>query len=180
MTGQPGYKRRGYYGCRNPHKIGGVVITPCRGVSVAAEEVEVLLRVAVEEWLRSPTGRAAAAQAPRASGRREELESLIAEQQDMIAEFAAKRAARYLRPEKCAELSGEAEAMIDTARRELDELERLEEAGLLPAGESWDDMTVPERLRAVQRAVVTPVRVLPGNGGGRAVPADERLLITAR
>ncbi len=80
LTGQPGYKRRGYYGCRNPHKIGGKLITPCRGVSVAAADVEALLRVAVEEWLVSTAGRAAAASAPRATGRREELESMISEQ----------------------------------------------------------------------------------------------------
>ncbi|HEX4399642.1 MAG TPA: recombinase family protein [Trebonia sp.] len=181
LTGEIGYKGRRMYGCRSPRKVNGTMLTPCRGVSVSAAAVEELLRVTVEEWLRSPAARAAAAEAPRASGRREELEELIADQQDMIAEFAAQRLARHMRAEKCAELSGEAAAMIDAARRELDELDALEDdGGQLPAGEGWDDMTVPERLRAVQRAVVTPIRVLPGTPGPKAVPTDERLLIIPR
>jgi DNA invertase Pin-like site-specific DNA recombinase len=180
LTGQPGYKGRRTYGCRNPHKVGGKVITPCRGVSVPADDVEALLRVTVEEWLASPAGRAAAADAPRASGRREELEAVITEQQEAIGDLAAKRAARYIRPERCAELSGEAEAVIDAARAELDELDRLEDEGGLPDGQGWDDMTVPERVRAVQRAALTPIRVRPGNGGPRAVPAEDRVLIIPR
>ncbi len=98
----------------------------------------------------------------------------------MLAGITRQRVGGYMRAEEAAELFGEVETIIDGYRAELDELDRLEDEGEIPAGQGWDDMTVPERLRAVQRAVVTPIRVLPGNGGPHAVPADLRVLITPR
>ena len=66
LTGQPGYKGRPYYACHNPHKIGGVTIRPCKGVSVPAEDVHDLIKDAVMAWMElSPVARAAAARTPR-------------------------------------------------------------------------------------------------------------------
>lgn len=174
LTGQPGYKERGYYACRNPHLALGVT-KPCRGVSVLAEDVHALLHDAVVAWSETPAARAAAALSPETGSRRSELEERIAESQEWLADLAQKRQRRYITPERYAALEQEAVASIDSDTAELEQLEQLEQQPGVAAVIEWEAMTPAERLRAVSEAVRTPIKVQPGNGGGAARSAADRV-----
>ena len=180
LTGMLGYKARGYYACRNPHKINGETIEPCRGVSVPAADVHALLAVAVGEWAKTPAALEVAAHLPRSTDRRAELLDAIAEQQDSIADLIAKRQRGYLSRTAYDELAATAEQLLDAAAAELRALDEIENAEGLPSLLDWDAMTAAEQRRAVERAVQTPIMVQPGNGGARARGAAERVTILPR
>jgi DNA invertase Pin-like site-specific DNA recombinase len=170
-----GSKRR-YYSCKNPHKALGVP-KPCRGLSVPAEDVHALIEVAVMAWTESPAARAAAALAPETGQRRGELDALVEDLADQLADLDTKRLrmpsararARY------AELAAEAERMIAQAEAELVELAAVDAEGGVPVVVEWDALTPAEKLRVMAEAVQTPVRVRPGNGGGAALSAADRM-----
>jgi hypothetical protein len=174
LTGQIGYKGRGYYACKNPHKALGV-LHPCRGVSVAAEDVHELLRVAVMVWAESPAAKLAAARTPETGSRRAELEARIAESQTWLADILDKRQRRYITPARAAQLEAEIEVQIDADARELAELERIAAEPGIPVVIDWDAMTDAEKLRTLAEAVELPIKVQPGNGGGAALSAAERI-----
>ena len=170
-----GSKRR-YYGCRNPHKALGV-LKPCRGVSVPAEDVHALIEDAVMIWAATPLARAAAARAPETATRRAELDALVEDLADQLADLDTKRLrmpsprarARY------ADLAAEAERMIAQAEAELVELAAVDAEGGVPVVVDWADLTPAEKLRTMCEAVQTPVKVKPGNGGGAALSAADRM-----
>jgi site-specific DNA recombinase len=185
LTGER-VRRRGtdqfteYYACKNPHK--GLQPNPCHGCSVPAEDVNDLLRDAVMAWAATPEAMLAAARGPETAERRAELEAELADLLDQSAELDTKRLrirqgqarARY------DALADEAEAMIATVERELAELERIEAEPGVPVVIDWDAMTPAERLRTVAEAVETPIVVQPGNGGGAALSAADRIDLIPR
>lgn len=166
---------RGYYACRNPHKALGVD-RPCRGCSVPAADVHALVREAMTAWAASPAAQAAAA-GTGTTGRRAELEARIAEAQDWLADLIAKRNRRYITPARYAALEAEAVALIDADEAELD---RLDAEPGLPVVSGWDSMTAAGQLRALALAVQVPVTVAPGNGGGAALTAADRITLVPR
>jgi DNA invertase Pin-like site-specific DNA recombinase len=174
LTGQPGWKGRGYYACRNPHKALGVT-RPCRGVSVPAEDVHDLIRDAVMAWAETPAAKLAAARTPETASRKAELDARIAEAQGWLADLEAKRVRRYITPAKYAELVAEITVQIDASVAELDELAKVDAEGGLPVVIEWDALTDAEKLRTLAEAVQTPIAVQPGNGGGAALSAADRI-----
>jgi site-specific DNA recombinase len=182
LTGNPGYKHRGYYGCRNPHKIDGVTVEPCRGVSIAAEDVHELIRAIVAEWATTPAAKAAAARSPETAGRRAELDADIADLAMQLARLEGRRLdarSQIVRFEYDG-LIAEADARIATAEGELAELARIDADPGVPVVIDWDAMTDAERLRVLAEAVELPIVVLPGKGGPRPTPAVDRVILTPR
>jgi DNA invertase Pin-like site-specific DNA recombinase len=175
LTGNPGWKGRAYYACRNPHK--GLQASPCRGVSVPAEDVHELLYDAVMRWANSEQGRQAAARTPQTGDRRAELEAEIADLEMQLAGLAAQRlrTRTALAKDQFAGLAAEAEQAIGRAEAELAELAVVEAEGGLPVVVEWDSLTAAEKLRIVAQAVETPIAVQPGNGGGAALSAADRI-----
>lgn len=174
LTGLPGYKARGYYACRNPHKSLGVAV-PCRGVSIPAEDVHALVADAVAEWSRTPAARMAAQRSPETGSRRAELEARVAETQEMLADLEAKRLRRLISPARYAELEPVAIAQIEADVAELEALEAEEAAPTANPLGDWDEMSVADRLRVLEMAVALPITVAPGNGGARALTASDRI-----
>jgi DNA invertase Pin-like site-specific DNA recombinase len=176
LTGLPGYKRRGYYACRNPHKALGV-LEPCRGVSVPAADVHALVRDAITAWSKTPAARRAAAATPQTAARRAQLDDDLADLGEQLADLDAKRLRQRggtLRARYDA-LAAEAERMIDAAEAELAQLDRLDAEPGIPAVSNWDALTPAEQLRTIREAFVTPIVVAPGNGGGAALTAADRI-----
>lgn len=179
LTGQPGYKGRGYYACKNPHKALGVE-HPCRGVSIPADDVHALLRGAVLVWARTPAARLIAAQTPETGSRRAELEARIAETQGWLADLLEKRNRRRITADRAAQLEAEMDVQLDADLAELAELERIADEPGIPSVIDWDTMTDAERLRALAEAVELPIVVRPGNGGGAALKAGDRISLVTR
>lgn len=187
LTGEPVRDRRtgaarDYYACKNPHKALGVT-RPCHGCSVPAGDVHDLIRDAVMAWAATPAARLAAARGPEKPGqRRAELEAELADLLDQSADVLAKRmrirqaAARA----RFDDLAAEAEVMVAEVERELAELERIDAEPGLPVVIDWDAMTAAEQLRALAEAVQTPIIVRPGNGGGAARSAADRIELVPR
>ena len=50
----------------------------------------------------------------------------------------------------------------------------------MPVVIEWDAMTAAEQLRALAEAVETPIVVRPGNGGGAARSAADRITLVPR
>ena len=167
---------RRYYACRNPHKALGV-LKPCRGVSVLAEDVHELLEDAVMVWAATPGAKAAAARAPEVGERRAELDALVGDLAEQLADLDTKRLrmptassrARY------AALATEAEGMIAQAEAELAELAKVEAEGGVPVVVDWASLNPAERFRVVAEAVQTPIRVKPGRGGNGAPSVADRI-----
>jgi site-specific DNA recombinase len=164
-----------YYACKNPHK--GLQLHPCHGCSVPAEDVHTLIRDAIEDWAATPAAMLAAARGPETAARRAELETELADLLDQAAELDAKRlrirqGAARARYDALAE---EAEGMVATVERELAELERIESEPSVPVVIDWDAMTPAEKLRTLAEAYETPIVVQPGNGGGAALSAADRI-----
>jgi site-specific DNA recombinase len=180
LTGER-VRRRGtdefteYYGCKNPHK--GLQPNPCHGCSVPAEDVNDLLRGAVMAWAATPAAMLAAARGPETAERRAELEAELADLLDQSAELDAKRLRIRQGPARARydALAAEAEGLIEQAEAELAELERIESEPGVPVVIDWDAMTAAEKLRVLAEAVETPIVVQPGNGGGAALSAADRI-----
>jgi hypothetical protein len=180
LSGKP-LRGRPYYGCNNPHKQpDGSMLKPCNGVSVFAEDVHRVLRAAVTDWQASDAYREIAATLPVADDRRAELLATIAEQQEANAELWAKRQRGHLSPIRYKELSATAERLIDEASAELELLADADAAGNRAPAKSWDDMSESEQRAAIEQAVITPIRVRRGNGGGAALSAADRMIMRAR
>jgi DNA invertase Pin-like site-specific DNA recombinase len=164
-----------YYACKNPHK--GLQPHPCHGCSVPAEDVHDLLRAAVMAYAKTPAAQRAAARGPETAERRAELDATLADLLDQAAELDAKRLmirqpvarARY------DQLAAQAGAMIAEVEAELAELERIESEPGVPVVIDWATMTTAEKLATVAEAVKTPIVVQPGNGGGAALSAAQRI-----
>jgi DNA invertase Pin-like site-specific DNA recombinase len=169
-----------YYACKNPHK--GLQPHPCHGCSVPAEDVHALLADAVMAFAETPAARRAAARGPETAARRAELDAQLADLLDQSADLDAKRL-RIRQPVARARydaLAAEAEAMIASIEAELAELERIEAEPGVPVVIDWDAMTPAEKLATVAEAVETPIVVQPGNGGGAALSAADRIDLTPR
>jgi hypothetical protein len=170
--------RRPYYRCANPHKGLGVA-RPCRGCSVLAEDVHELIAIFIEAWVATPGVQQALAKAAGASAevaaRRGELAARIAELQDQVAGLETKRMRQHISPARYAELAAEAEVMIDQAAAELAELDRIAAEPGVPLLFEWEELTPAEKLRSLELAVVTPIVVQPGNGGGAARSVVDRI-----
>jgi|HubBroStandDraft_3_1064219.scaffolds.fasta_scaffold00345_19 DNA invertase Pin-like site-specific DNA recombinase len=186
LTGERQRNRRSgeftdYYACKNPHKALKVT-RPCHGCSVPAEDVHVLVRDAVMAWAATPAAMRAAARGPETAGRRAELDAELADLLGQAADLDAKR----LRIRQAAararydDLAAEAERMIAGVEAELAELERIEAEGGVPVVIDWDAMSAAEKLRTIAEAIETPIVVQPGNGGGAARTAADRIDITPR
>ena len=181
LTGSPGYRGRGYYACKNPHKSLGV-LKPCRGVSVAADDVEALFHTAVMNWAKTDAAREAAARTPQTAGRRATLDTEIAELETRMVDLDEKRGrvrSQIVR-DRYAGMVAEIERDIATAEAELAELAEVEARPGVPVVIAWSAMTDAEKLRTVAEAIVTPVEVQPGNGGGAALTAAERIDLVPR
>jgi DNA invertase Pin-like site-specific DNA recombinase len=171
---------RDYYRCANPHKALGIT-RPCKGCSVPAEDVHALVKDAVMAWASTPAARQAAAQAPDTTGRRAELEARIAEAQDHLANLIEKRMRGHIRPDLYVRLEAVATAQIDAGAAELAGLDKLDaEPGVPVVLDHWDELTAAEQRRVVAEALVTPIVVEPGNGGGAARSAAERIELVPR
>jgi len=179
LTGGPGYRGRDYYACKNPHKALGV-LKPCRGVSIAAEDVHELFRRAVMVWAASPAARLAAARTPETASRRAELEARIAEAQDDITDLWEKNRAGHMNRSRYDELVAGAEAQIDADAAELAALAQIDTAPGLPPVIDWTAMTAAEQVRALTEGYKTPIKVEPGNGGGAALSAADRISLVPR
>jgi DNA invertase Pin-like site-specific DNA recombinase len=171
-------RARAYYACKNPHKHLGVT-RPCHGVSVPAADVDDLLRQAVEAWAATPAARLAAARGPETESRRAELEAQRADLEIQQADLAAKRlrAASPTARATYADLIAEADAMLARIEAELAELDVIEGETGVPVVIEWDDMTAAEKRAVVAKAVQTPIVVRPGNGGGAALRAADRITL---
>ena len=184
LTGEPVRDRRtgaarGYYACKNPHKALGVT-RPCHGCSVPADDVHALVRDAMTIWAASPAARLAAARTPETATRRAELDARIKEVQGWLADLIEKRNRRYITPARYAQLEVEATGQLDADAAELAELERIDAEPGLPVVIDWDAMTAAEKLRTLAEAVQTPIIVRPGNGGGAARSAADRIELVPR
>jgi DNA invertase Pin-like site-specific DNA recombinase len=177
-----------YYACANPHKHlpwGGSVDRPCKGVSVPAEDVHQLVRIAVEAWAQTPMARAAMAQAaPEIGSRRAELTAQLAEWQDWLADLIDKRIGGYLTAERFTRHEAQLTAQIDTARAELDALDQIDaEPGVSFSDEfDWDELTGAEKRQLLTEIAQTPIVVRPGNGGthARSLSAADRIDLVPR
>ena len=168
-----------YYACANPHKALGVT-RPCKGVSVPAEDVHVLLRQAVMIWAETPVAKLAAARVPETASRRAELEASIAEEQDWLGNLMEKRGRRGITPAKYAELEAETMTRIEDAAAELAELERIDAQPGVPVVIDWESLTAAEQIRTLTEAYQTPIVVQPGNGGKAALSAADRIELIPR
>jgi DNA invertase Pin-like site-specific DNA recombinase len=186
LTGEKVRTRRGqppvpYYACRNPHKRlpwGGSQLTPCHGVSVPAADVHTLIDDAMQLWALTPAARAAAARQPATATRRAEVETDLADLAEQLAEIDAKRF--RLRNQPAARtrydaLAVEAEQLITTAEAELAALDEVDAAPGVPAALDWAAMTSAEKRATLAEAYQTPIDVQPGNGGGAALSAADRI-----
>ena len=168
-----------YYACANPHKALGIT-RPCKGVSVPAADVHELIRDVVEEWATTEDAREAAALTPQTATRRAELETRIAEEQEWLADLLTKRGRRQITPARYAQLEAETTVRLDVAAAELAELAEIDARPGIPVVIQWDAMTTAEQFRALTEAVETPVVVQPGNGGGAARSAADRIDLVPR
>ena len=170
---------RRYYACANPHKALGVT-RPCKGVSVPADDVHLLIGDAVTIWMETPDARLAAARAPETGSRRAELGARIAEAQEDITDLWQKNRAGHMNRARYAALVADAEAQIDADAAELAGLERIDAEPGLPLVLDWDSLTTAEQVRVVVEAIETPIVVQPGNGGKAALSAADRIHLIPR
>jgi DNA invertase Pin-like site-specific DNA recombinase len=174
-----------YYACANPHKALGVT-RPCKGVSVPAEDVHQLACAVVTAWCQTPKVLAATARVPETAGRREELDSQLADLRDWLADLIDKRDRRYITAARYASAEAELTAQIDALAAELDALDEVD-AGqggpvvpFIPGVIEWDELTAKEKRDLLTLAVRTPIIVQPGNGGGAAISAADRVELLPR
>jgi DNA invertase Pin-like site-specific DNA recombinase len=168
--------KRPYYSCKNPHKALGVT-RPCHGVSVPASDVHELIEDAVMAWAETPAARAAAARAPETAQRRAELDALVDDLAEQLADLDGKRL-RMPSPKvraRYADMAAEAERMIAEAEAELAELAKVDQQGGVPVVIEWAALTPAEQVRTLCEAVQTPIKVQPGTGGGAALSAADRI-----
>lgn len=175
-----GTKSKGtpYYRCGNPHK--GLQMSPCRGVSVPAADIELVIRTAVETW--AATSAKFAAASGEQAGLTAEAATLTAQRRQAQASLAgleAKTGLGIIPLDLFAEHEAVLLPFIAQLSRQIDELAE-QAANPLPAVIDWDGMTGPERCRIVRSALVTPIAVAPGNGGGAARSAAERVSLTVQ
>jgi DNA invertase Pin-like site-specific DNA recombinase len=164
-------QKRPYYACKNPHR--GLQPHPCRGVSVPAEDVHLLMRDAIMAWAQTPAARLAAATIPATAGRRGELLDDLAALQDQMADAVEKR--RYMNAARYEQVTASISGQIDAVEAELAGLDRIDAQPGVPAVIEWEAMTTAEQLRTITLAYQTPIIVQPGNGGAAARTAAERI-----
>ena len=170
-----------YYACRNPHKRlpwGGSQVAPCHGVSVPAADVHTLIDIAIEQWKHTPIARAAAKRQPATASRRAEVETDLADLAVQLAEIDARRFRLRSQPGARARydaLAAEAEQLITAAETELAALDEVDAAPGVPAVIDWDAMTAAQKRAILAEAYQTPIDVAPGNGGGAALSATDRI-----
>jgi DNA invertase Pin-like site-specific DNA recombinase len=183
LTGSTYYYRgaaRRVYACANPHKIGGVVRKPCKGVSIDAGAVNELLRGAVVEWSRTPAGREAARLQPETTGRLAELDAEEASIHTLAALLTGNVRSGVL---SVADYALHTEGLAaDIARIEAERAQLAEVAAepAMSTVDKWGQMTPAEKLRYVRSAVVTPISVAPGRGGARPTPPSARVELEPR
>lgn len=180
LNGRPGRPGVRYYACNNPHIIDDVRYEPCGGTSVHAADVNDLLRAAVEEWSLTDDGRAVLAELPAANSRRAELAELIAEQQEAAGDLFEKRQDGMITVTRYRELSARVARAIRAHEAELEKLDAEESAGAGVSAIDWATMDEAQKLRAVKRALHTPIRVLDGGRGGGALKTADRLVLVPR
>jgi site-specific DNA recombinase len=183
LTGSTYYYRgapRRVYACANPHKIGGVTRKPCKGVSINAEEVNELLRLAVVEWSRTDAGRAAARLQPETGGRLAELDAEEAGIHTLAGLLTDNVRAGVLSAADYAQHT--AGMAADIARINAERAKLAEVAAEQPVSsvDKWGQMTQAERLRYVRTVLVTPISVAPGTGGPRPTPTSARVDLEPR
>lgn len=194
LTGQPGYKGRPVFACKNPHpamryaptvparigRPGQPITRACRGVSIYADEAEAVIRAATE-------GAAAGSDRfARAAGRDAELteaaraaDARIADLADMQGELFRLRRLGDITP---AQYATEREALAAELAAERAVAAELAAAAASPAPVSldWADLAPGAKRDLVADLLVTPISVRPGTGGGAAVKASERLSLAVR
>jgi DNA invertase Pin-like site-specific DNA recombinase len=185
LTGGTSYWPRGsktpIYGCRTPHVIRpGVKQEPCKGVSIVADDLHAVVRAAVEGWAAtSPAYAAASGRQAELTGRSAGLETELAAVRDRIADWSDKLDAGDVTADRYSEAMTRLRARRAGLSAELAALS-AEAAHPLPASIDWEEMTGDEQRRLTAEALVTPIRVLPGNGGARPLGADLRVLVERR
>lgn len=184
LTGGPVYYRRGgkvvrvtaSYRCQTPHPFAPWKVTrPCRGVSIAAAEVNAIIREAVDVWAAESQDFKEARDRQAGLGtKRIELEADLADARDRMADLFEKYSRRQIARDRYQAADAEISQEISDLEGQLDRLAG-EEADPLPVILDWATMPVSRQLRVIRRALVTPVTVHPGRGGARPVPAAERM-----
>jgi hypothetical protein len=78
--------------------------------------------------------------------------------------------------DRYAGMMAETERDMAQAAAELAALAKVDaQGGGVPVVIEWDAMTDAEKLRTLAEAVEIPIVVQPGNGGGAAIPAIDRV-----
>jgi DNA invertase Pin-like site-specific DNA recombinase len=183
LTGSTYYYRgapRRVYACANPHKIGGVIRKPCKGVSIDAAAVNELLRGAVAVWSRTDAGREAARLRPETTGRLAELDAEEAGIHTLAAILTANVRAGVLSAVDYAEHTAGMAGDIARINAERDQLASVAAEPPVSTVDKWDKMTQAEKLRYVRAALVTPISVAPGTGGASATPPSARVELVPR
>jgi DNA invertase Pin-like site-specific DNA recombinase len=188
MSGEIMYDRRGKvvvkswpsYRCKNQHlQPDGTYNRPCRGVSIAAAEVHDLLRAAVLAWAEtSERYRQASANQAGLGDQATRLHGQVEHQRAVLGILGRDLAAGMPIADYEA---ARAQVAATTAQLEAELADiAVAQANPRPAVIAWDDLS-PDRMRAlVADAFVTPIKVAPGNGGGRALTALDRIKPTPR
>ena len=165
------------YRCANRHKIGErdgkpVYNVPCHGVSIRADDVNDLVRAAVEGWADGSKHLALAAlrQEGIASARADLADELI-QWQGMLDDLLPTQ--RVASRAAFTSARDEIIANLERVERELSALD--DERDPLPVSLDWAAMPGAERRRFAREIVATPIRVSPGKGGGRPTPSSERV-----
>jgi DNA invertase Pin-like site-specific DNA recombinase len=169
-----------YYACKNPHpKLG--IAKPCRGVSIPAADVNAMIRLAVERWAATSLDFRRASQAR--AGQATERDVLAAELADVRARHSS-LAIQYndgaIDHLAWAEIAERNAATLARIEREIAALAASLAAPPLPAEVRWDALTGEERRAYASEALQVPIKVAPGNGGGAALTADDRIKLTVR
>ena len=162
------------------------MIRPCKGVSVSAEDIHVLIDDAMRLWAATPLARAAAARMPETASRRAEVQADLGTLSEQLADIDAKRFRMRNEPGARARydaLAAEAEQLITSAETELAALDAIDAKPGVPWDaewdaewdQLWDAMTPAEKRATLEEAYVTPIIVQPGNGGARALSAADRI-----
>jgi DNA invertase Pin-like site-specific DNA recombinase len=187
MSGEQQKPRRGktgtpvpYYRCMNPHPSMGIT-RPCRGCSIRAADVNQMIQRAVERWAAtSPAFAAASAVRAGQATERDRLAAELADERRRWTRLAVRAARGEFDDDLWAEAEQEHDATVARIGRELAAITENLAAPPMPSEVRWDKLTGDERRALAARALVMPVKVAPGNGGGAALTATERIALRVR
>jgi hypothetical protein len=142
--------------------------------------VNLMIRTAVERWAATPNSGFAAASRVRAgqATERDRLAAELEEEQRGFGEVAIRW--RTFGADQWAVMTEEHDAIVARLEAELGALDAALDEPPLPSDVQWERLTGDERRALAARALRVPVKVAPGNGGGAARTATERIKLRLR